>query len=165
MTELTQARLKELLHYDEDTGVFIWLIATGRRVKVGVVAGSFDKTVCYISIKVDCKKYKAHRLAFLYMEGKIPEVVDHRDGDRTNNSFINLRAATGSGNQTNANARSDNTSGVKGVCWDTASGKWLVRLGIDGKCKNLGYFSTIEEATKVVREARELHHGEFANHG
>ncbi len=73
---ITQQRLKELLIYDPDSGHFINKVSRGRGGKIGAIAGSPDKDG-YIIIGIDRKSYKAHRLAFLYMEGYMPTKVDH----------------------------------------------------------------------------------------
>ena len=75
---LTQERLKEVLHYDPETGIFMWLVAPNGRIRVGMEAGSSHDG--YIGIKVDRILYKAHRLAWFYMTGEWPaNDVDHWD--------------------------------------------------------------------------------------
>ena len=164
MTDLTQERLKELLHYDEDTGVFVWRHSSFG-VNEGDIAGC-ENSNGYIRIKIDGQSYKSHRLAVLYCIGSWPvNQIDHIDGVRTNNSIFNLREATQTENVRNSRIFHNNTSGVKGVNWNKLKCKWQARLSTDVGRKHLGYFTTIEEADKVVRAAREKYHGEFANHG
>src|SRR5579863_2482235 len=91
---LTQERLKELLHYDPDTGLFTRLVTVAAfGAQKGKIAGNVDKKFGYCLIRIDGRGYLAHRLAFLYMTDSIPEEVDHRDLNRSNNKWINLRAA------------------------------------------------------------------------
>jgi len=110
-------------------------------------------------------QHYVHRLVALHFISN-PEnkkYVDHIDGDKTNNKIENLRWATSRENAANARMPTTNTSGVKGVSWDKSRSKWMVRISINGKQTNLGYFSTIEEATEVRRKSAQEHYGEFCN--
>ncbi len=94
MTELTQKRLKELLHYDPDSGVFTWKVNRGGIAKAEVVAGCIGSHK-YILINVDRKRYLAHRLAFLYMENHFPvNQVEHINRIKSDNCWGNLRHST-----------------------------------------------------------------------
>ena len=158
MTELTQERLQELLHYDPETGIFTNLKSRGR-VKIGSVAGSKNPNG-YIYIAIDSKKYRAHRLAWLYVHGNFPEkCLDHINEVKDDNRIVNLRLATNLENHQNQSSpRTNNTSGFNGVGWHKFSGKWLARIMANGKHKHLGYFDTAEEASAVYLAAkRKLH--------
>jgi hypothetical protein len=99
--KLTQARLRALLKYDPETGVFRWLVAS-RNARAGDVAGSRYKNArqrTSIRIWVDGREYKAHQLAWLYMTGVRPKRVDHADRDGTNNTWENLQSCTSSQDQ------------------------------------------------------------------
>lgn len=158
---LTQERLKELLHYDPDTGVFTWKVAAGRRVRVGSVAGYHDDKG-YIRIGIDGRAYRAHRLAFLYMCGAFPPAeVDHIDHCESNNRWGNLRMATAAENQKNTVMRSKNTSGYKGVVWDKLGGNWRARAALNGRLISLGSYPTAEAASAAYEDFARKHHGEF----
>jgi hypothetical protein len=162
---LTQERLKELLDYDPETGIFTWR-GVQRQTSVGTIAGSVDKDG-YIAICVDYSPRRASRLAWLWMTGEWPsDQVDHKDRDRKNNRFSNLRLATGSQNQGNRSLSKTNKSGFKGVSRYRAgerSGRpWQASIRISGKSKNLGYFSTREEAHAAYCAAATAVFGEFA---
>lgn len=161
---ITQERLKEVLHYDPETGEFTWKIALSPRRKVGDSAGGMD-ALGYIAFMVDSKRYKAHRLAFLYMTGEIPGEVDHINLVKNDNRWCNLRPTTTSKNAFNRNRSIRNTSGVKGVCWDKSRSKWMASLKINGKSKTIGYYPDLIGAELAVRKARIELHGEYANHG
>lgn len=163
MAELTQERLKELLEYDPDTGIFTWRVSKGSSKK-GSVAGAIGGGG-YRNIMIDGKQNRAHRLAFLYMSGYIPEIVDHIDGVKDNNSWINLREACLSTNQHNSKKAKNNTSGVKGVSKLKKTNKWESYCRVNGKKFHLGRFTDIKDAEEAVRKFREDHHGEFHNHG
>jgi hypothetical protein len=160
--ELTQERLKELLHYDPDTGVFTWQSTTTNRVKSGQVAGTLNDKG-YIQIRVEGVIYPAHRLAFLYVDGEFPiSEVDHQDRDGLNNRWRNLRQATSSENQKNKTAYSNNKSGYKGVSFDNTRGKFVAQIQSDKKHKMLGRFDCPREAAHAYNVAAIQLHGEFA---
>jgi hypothetical protein len=154
---LTAARLREVLSYDPDTGIFTWMISTGPRAKVGAVAGTLGKDG-YIRIKVDGRKYLAHRLARLYVFGVWPEAgVDHRDGVGSNNWIKNLRVATQALNMQNQRkARSNNKCGLLGV--SPNGDLWKARIVVDGVHEYLGTFGTPEQAHTAYLAAKALHH-------
>ena len=93
------------------------------------------------------------------------EIRDHRNGNGLDNRLCNLRPATIQENNCNRGTPKNNTSGIKGVSWNTERGKWKARITYNGKEYNLGYFDDIKEAETVVRSKREELHGEFCNHG
>ncbi len=156
---LTAERLRHLMHYDPQTGIFTNRITRGARAQKGGVSGSPDKDG-YLQAKIDLKTCKLHRLAFLYVTGEWPEcLVDHRDGVKSNNVWRNLRHATVSLNTQNMrHARSDSQTGLLGSSYDTKSGKYLAQILIDGKKKNLGRFDTAEQAHEAYVKAKRIHH-------
>ena len=131
---MTQARLKELLTYNQETGLFTRNVRAGR-CRSGEIAGSLvsggHKNRIYVTICVDYIQFYAHQLAFLFVEGNIPQVVDHRDGDGTNNSWDNLRKATQTQNMANSKRRPTNKSGVKGVYWHAKDRRWMARIQVE----------------------------------
>ena len=154
MSDLTQARLKELLSYDPDTGIFVWIKSTDKRISIGAVAGIVNNRG-YRRIKIDGKHRRAHRLAWLYVHGVWPDgELDHMNRDKLDNRISNLRIATRSENLQNTNIRKNNTSGVKGVWLNKVRRKWVASVHINRKYKHLGHFNTIEEAT-AARQAAE----------
>lgn len=155
---LTQARLKEVLKYDPETGQFTWLVSTSNRVKVGAVAG-YSRWDGYVCIRIDGILYLSHRLAWLYMTGEWPEnEIDHRDLDKSNARWENLRPATRQQNA--ANMATWSATGFKGVHKDGKG--YGARIKIDGKKKYLGYFLTPEEANAAYVKAANDAFGEFA---
>lgn len=91
--------------------------------------------------------------------------IDHEDHDGLNNRRSNLRPATRYQNGQNTRRPRNNTSGVKGVSWSAAAGKWLAQVGAYNYNHRLGLFEDINDAEAAVRAARERLHGEFACHG
>ena len=152
--KLTQEKLKELLDYDPETGIFTNKIDRGRRAKKGNVAGIFHVSTGYWHIKIDNKIYKAHRLAFLYMEGYLPEnCVDHIDRNKINNKWDNLREVSISCNNKNCNLRKDNNSGITGVSWYKKYNKWQSVIKTPKQQINLGCFDNLIDAAKARWEA------------
>jgi hypothetical protein len=161
-SHLTQERLREILHYDPERGEFRWLQRMGNRAKIGDIAGSAAEAG-YRRIRIAGRSYRAHQLAWLYMTGEWGRpTIDHRDRDPANNRWSNLRRATRSNNNANRRRQRDNTSGFKGVQFDRKSGRWIARLGKNGRIFYLGRFATPQAAHEVyMAAARELF-GEFA---
>lgn len=146
-TILTQDKLKELLTYNPDTGVFTWLTPTSNRVKRNSVCNCHDKHG-YIVVRINRRLYKAHQLAWLYTFGSFAKELDHINKIRNDNRIVNLRLATRSQQMHNAGMLKNNTSGVKGVSWHKAAKKWHARIWVNGKCLSVGYFDTIDAAQK-----------------
>jgi hypothetical protein len=152
---LTAERLREVVSYNQETGVFM-------RRSNGAVAGT-RKDNGYLHFCVDTKKYGAHRLAWLYVRGEWPiGDIDHIDGNRANNAIKNLRDVDRSTNLENQRqAKSHNKStGVLGAYLHKQTGKFMSRIQVRGKGKYLGLFDTVEEAHHAYVEAkRQLHEG------
>jgi len=165
---ITQARLKELLHYDLETGDFTWLQDRSGASKKGTVAGNelrchTGKT--YKRITLEKKNHLSHRLAFLYMEGELPpNDVDHHNGDGTDNRWANLRHATRTENCRNQRRCASNTSGITGVNFHPRVARWQARITVSKKRKSLGYFDNIFDAAAARRSAQN-HYNFHENHG
>lgn len=152
--------LKSRLEYDKETGLFIRIKnVSGNKGGVGNVAGNIGDEG-YIVINFRGKKKKAHRLAWLYMTGEWPEKdVDHMNGDRADNRWINLRAADDSINaQNQRKASSNNKSGYLGV--SQKGNRFKASIRSEGKRIYLGLFDTAIIAHEAYVEAkRKLHPG------
>jgi len=158
-TDLTAERLREILHYDPTTGIFIWLEKTCLKVVVGKEAGVHKRGYLYIGLFG--KRYLGHRLAWLYMEGEWPSLnIDHKDGDPSNNRWKNLRAANQSQNIANSRLRTGKAL-LKGVR-KTPSGTFQARIICDGRERHLGSYKTEEKAHLAYVHAARILHGEFA---
>lgn len=154
---ISQHRLKELLNYDPETGVFTWVHTRGSKALAGSIAGhaEFNR---YVNIMLDRKLYKAHRLAWLYVYGVWPTEIDHIDQCKHNNRINNLREVESSENKQNIAWFSHNTSGHKGVTWHKANQKWQAQIKVRGKNVYLGTFLTIEDAVKARQSALSEYH-------
>lgn len=159
--DLTAQRLRELLHYCPDTGAFTWIGTTNPKHKPGRPAGWREGNI-YLRISVESRTYFAHRLAWLHASGEWPTgQIDHIDGDRTNNRWVNLRDISHSMNMQNRReARFDSSTGILGVQFYPKTGRFGASIRVSGKRTFLGRFDTAEEARQAyVRAKRELHPG------
>jgi hypothetical protein len=159
---LTQQRLKEVLNYDAESGVFTWKIGRPKAAK-GSIAGSFTDRG-YLTICIDGVKHRSHRLAWLYVYGFYPDQIDHENHVRHDNRLINLKASNSYENSRNKSKPSDNKSGVVGVSLSNRIGKDEPRWEVRACGKFLGYFSNFFEAV-CKRKSAELQFGFHPNHG
>ena len=158
----------ERLLYDPETGDFFYRqrplshFSSSRACNAwnarfsGAKTGTTDSRG-YLQIKIDGVRHLAHRLAFLYQGVECPELVDHIDRVKTNNSWRNLRPANRSQNAANSNRSKE--SGI----FLRKSGNYSAQICIDYKIKHLGTFKTKREAISVYSDAAKKHFGEYAN--
>lgn len=160
---VTATRLRHLLAYDADSGVFTWRVSrTGRYAKPGATAGHISAEG-YVVIGVDGRVYKAHRLAWLYVHGIWPgKDIDHVNGIRSDNRVANLRLASPSENARNSIVSSRNSSGYRGVTFHKGMGKWRAQIRHNGKLVRLGFFERPDEAYAAYLSAAERLHGDFS---
>ena len=171
MPEVTQEYLKQRLDYSPFLGLFWFLPKPGhdpatRRWNTRWAekqAGYLHKEG-YILIRIGGRRYKAHRLAFLYMTGRWPkDQIDHINGDRADNRWHNLREATNTENARNRQRLNrNNTSGVTGVYWDKQKGKWRAKIRVNDKLIHLGLFTDKADAIAARQQAEQQHYGEYA---
>jgi hypothetical protein len=148
---ITAERLRELMHYDPTTGVFTRKIA------------GFLDDLGYVRIGIDGGKYKAHRLAVLYMTGKWPKNhVDHQDQNRSNNRWDNLREATHSQNMANRGAWARAKHKLKGITRSPDGKKFRARVMRDGVSHLIGDYSCPAAAHFAYIVAASKLFGEFA---
>lgn len=168
MNNLTQEDLKSQLKYDPNTGVFTRLSVKTNAAKIGDIAGYNRPThdgKKYTIIKIYGFSYKAARLAWLYMNGQWPKnIIDHIDGDGTNNIYTNLRDVTLHDNCKNRRNRVDNATGACGVRWLKLYRKWNSYISVNKKVMNLGYFDNLFEAVCARKNAEKIF-GYHPNHG
>lgn len=153
------AYLHALLLYEPDTGWFRWKLNNrgyAGRAKAGQVAGTPKDG--YLAITVRGRQWRAHVLAWLFMTGELPpngKEIDHKDRDRANNKWSNLRLVTRSGNNHNAAPASSNKSGVRGVSWSSDRNLWDARIMFEGKVITLGRYALFEDAVAARRMAEQ----------
>jgi hypothetical protein len=124
----------------------------------------YTRTDGYVSVGINKKIYKAHRVIFMMFHSYMPLEIDHINGNKNDNRIENLREVNHSQNCLNRKLRSDNVIKCKGVRWVQANKAYMVRVTINGKRKFLGYFKDFDLADLVASEARDLYYGKYANH-
>ena len=156
------------LNYDPDVGTLVWKDGQQNRVRrnkrriTGMTAGRKRKDG-YIQFWLYGQPYLAHRVVWLLMTGAWPVLhIDHVNGVRDDNRWINIRQASGSENMCNARLRSNNTSGQKGVSWDRRTRSWSVLIQLNGVNRRVGRYKTFEEACAARATSAERLHGDFA---
>ncbi len=154
------AEFKRYVSYDPETGGFTRADGSRAGRKHTDLSG---KTYIYMWIKR--KEYRAHRIAWLFITGEMPEnQIDHINGDGTDNRACNLRAVTQSENSKNQRLARNNTTGLSGVTWHKGCGKWCVRIGDNNTRAYLGLYETLLDAA-AARFTAELMLGYHPNHG
>jgi hypothetical protein len=158
---ITQSELKQILHYDLDTGLFTWLVDKSRAIKAGTVAKNLNQKG-YCRIKINGQEYLAHRLAWLYVNGVMPkDGIDHINNIKTDNKITNLREATHSQNMRNRLLTVRNNTGYKGVSFCKRAKKFKVGITFNNKQIHLGYFSDAKSASLAYESYGKKLHGEF----
>lgn len=157
---ISHERLKALMHYDPETGVFVHLKSRGG-IRAGRIAGHPGRDG-HIRIKCDNELHLASRLAWFYMTGAWPIAeLDHKNVNPSDNRWENLRPATRSQNNVNRRRHCNNRSGFKGVSWCKKRGLWRATIYLGSKHIHLGYFSDKEAAFATYCAMVQQHHGEF----
>lgn len=120
----------------------------------------------YCQVTIDNVNYYGHRISYMLIhsiESLSSEImIDHVDGNKTNNSPDNLRIANKSTNGMNRGKQSNNSSGFKGVSFRKDRNKWLAKITKKGKPYHIGLFDAKEEAALAYRQAASEIHGKFS---
>lgn len=180
--KLSAEYIRSILDYDPLTGILRWKPRTpdmfretrgrSREKKCaqwnGRNAGKAAGTPAngYLSVSIFKDRYRAHRLGYLIVTGVWPtDQLDHRNLDRSDNRFENLREANNSQNNANRPIRRDNTSGRKGVYWSKDKGRWATEIRVMGRKRHLGYFDNIDDAESAYKAATIRFFGAFSRTG
>ena len=160
----TYEQISRFLRYDPESGHLYWK-KPRRGARGRLIAGCVHKHLGYVLVTVNRYRTYAHRVAWLLMTKEWPpSEVDHVNGNRADNRWVNLRSATSSQNKMNKKVRSDSRTGLKGA-WLHSPGKWRSKVKVNGVIHDLGLFDSPQEAHEAyIRKSRELH-GDFAFHG
>jgi len=160
MSMVTKEFLRDL--YDYQDGKLFWKVDKGS-ARIGDKVGYFDGR--YFAAKLNGKRQQVSRLIYMYHYGYMPKIVDHINGNTSDNRIENLREATASGNNHNRAIAKNNKSGIKGVFFCNQMNKWKTQITINYKQIHLGYYDDKDLAGLVVSEARNKYHKSFACDG
>lgn len=156
--QITAQEARELLSYDPNSGKFTWKVSKSSRAISGNIAGC--KTGRYETISINGTKYRSNRLAWLFYYGEWPKnVVDHIDGDPSNNKIANLRDVSQAENVRNK-TKPYVGSLVPYIGVTISKGKFRAMIGVGRKNKCLGRYNTAEEASEAYQKAKSEIHGE-----
>ena len=165
MPAATQLPAKEQLDelFDYRDGALYWRKSSSTLAPAGSKAGCVNGRG-YLVVGINYKKYLVHRLIWV-MHGNDPvAVLDHINGDTTDNRIENLRASTHTENMCNARRSKRNTSGVKGVSWSKTMNKWVGSVWFKRKIYTTQPFEQKDQCAEAVKVLRSELHGEFARH-
>lgn len=155
---LSEKELRRCLAYNPSTGQFRWITK-----RPGQLAGSTNDRG-YTYIKIDGVSYKASRLAYLYMTGDFPPKgywIDHKNLNRSDDSWRNLRLCTPQQNLCNQAVRKNNKTGFKGVHYRASRQLFEASIKVNYKRIFLGRYATAKEAHAAYVQASKMHHGQF----
>lgn len=171
--DISVERLKQLLSYDPETGIFIWkrrsldMFKTSRHMNAwnaryaNKVAG-FSISTGHAGIRIFNSGYKAHRLAWAIYHGAWPnDQIDHINNNPSDNRICNLREANSLQNGYNKKNRLIGTSKYKGVSFHAKTGKWQSQVMFNGTVIYLGVFTRQEDAHAAYCKKAEELHGKF----
>ena len=157
-------RFREILYLDSEYNLR-WKIDR-RQCKKDSLAGSLNSEG-YTQITVNRVNYYIHRIAYMMIhsiDSLDPNIMlDHIDGNKSNNRPDNLRIASKSTNGMNRGKQSNNSSGFKGVSFRKDRNKWLAKITKNGKAYHVGLFDTKEKAALAYCQVASEIHGEFSN--
>lgn len=156
---ITKEYLESVFIYDN--GKLIWKDSKRKR---SATAGYINSRG-YVVINIESVRYKAHRLIYIMHFGFAPEVIDHINGNRSDNRIENLRPATLSKNQFNSKIRTNNKTGCKNVRYDKSKKKYIVTFQINNKIKTYFRTTSLEDAIGFANDMRSKLHGEYTNTG
>jgi hypothetical protein len=152
------------MSYDPQTGILRWLVALGGKGRVGERVGTIGKHGHRVT-SIDGVAYRTARLCWMHVTGEMPSgLIDHKNTDRCDDRWENLRPATGSENARNCRPKSKKSGHLKGAFCNKASGRWFSSIKADCGTVHLGTFDTKEDAHAAYAAAAKKFHGEFARY-
>lgn len=158
----SKQELDELLLYEPESGLLKWKITRSWNAKCGDIAGSLHKQSGYIQLSINNTNYHAHVLIWILMNGNFPETtIDHKNGNRKDNRFINLRLATRKQQSQNRMRQRNNSSGHIGVSWSKIAKKWRAYITVDRRQIHLGLFLSQNDAILAYEKAATVLFNDF----
>lgn len=149
---ITATDVRRAFSYDPLTGEVRRLYRVKNMPPGFLITGKQNRG--YIRVFFMGKRHLLHRLIWLHVTGQWPtEEIDHKDRNRANNKWKNLRPANQKQNAENLTQRANTRSGVRGVAWNGTVNKWVAYINHFGKRIHLGCFESIAAAKKIRRAA------------
>ena len=167
--------LDQLLRLDRETGFLYWrsrpteMFSNADAAKAWNARWAGEKALSGISCgyrrgSIQGSSVLAHRVVWKMAHGEEPRVIDHENGDKTDNRPSNLRSVTHGENSRNAKRSAANTSGFSGVVWNKRVGKWQSQIGYRSRNIVLGHYDQFDDAISARLDA-ERTYGFHPNHG
>lgn len=177
----SQEVLRQLLDYDQVTGLLTWkrrdaIWFSGKSLAKGHSAAIWNRRfagkVAFDTPNHNGYRYGswfkqnflAHRIIWKWWHGTEPPMIDHANGLKSDNRIANLRPADAAINSKNMPLPRHNTSGEIGIYHCSFTGRWRASFCSDRQVYRLGRFKTLAEAVAARDEAM-ANHGFHANHG
>lgn len=159
---LTQEGLRQIFRYDPESGIVTRISRTSNRIRLGDAVGTLHRTG-YLTVEIMGKQYPLHRIIWMMVEGKWPaQQIDHKDTDRANNRWANLREATNGQNTCNQKLRVTSKTGLKGVSFVSTKKKYKATIGLNNKDIHLGFHDCKACASFAYQIAADTHFGTFS---
>ena len=153
----TPSRIKEVLHYDQETGLLTW-----RKPRPGIRPGTragYVRGDGYAYVCIDRAMCLVHRVAWAIVHGQWPQAeIDHINRDPSDNRLCNLRECTSSENKQNLGIKTNNASGYPGVSWHNQKGRWRATVVLKGRQRHVGYFDSPSDAYAAYVSAKAKTH-------
>lgn len=160
--ELNQELIRKFYSYNPDSGEFTHRLPL-HEAREGDVPGYIGNHG-YIACSVGGTEYLVHRLIWLYMEGNLPEMVDHINHNKLDNRWCNLREVNNTENTKNCSVSKNSVTRVNGVSFMESKGKYRAYLMVNRKHIHIGLYDTVEEAAEARAKA-DIDYGFHVNHG
>lgn len=153
-------KLRRTFYYED--GVLYWNISKQRIRKYSVARCVSEDG--YVLIRLDRKLYRRNRLVWIYHNGNIKDgyVIDHIDGDTSNDDINNLQCITNAENTRKQKLSKANSSGYRGVSFKKDRNKYRASIRYNGKDINLGHYDNAETAALEYDKAAYNYFGKFA---
>lgn len=170
--DISHAEVRNRFEYEQETGKLLYRVPPPNQSQklIGTEAGYIRQTKYgkYRVIKFGKIAVYTHRLIWFYMTGEWPKgQIDHRDGDKLNNRFLNFRVATHSQNKSNGSLYKNSTTGLKGVTKQVSKSglRWKAQITFQGSVIYLGLHESKDAAHQAYLDAVSELQGRFANPG
>jgi hypothetical protein len=158
---LSQWQLLQIFNYDNHTGLLYYI---NKQTNIFRPVGNINKQTGRAEVQINKQKYQQSRIIYKMYTGEEPPIVDHIDGNPSNNKLENLRPSNHLQNQHNRKISADNKTGHKNICWHKGAKKWYVQVRYNNKFVVRLLIEDLELAILVAQEARDKYHGQFARH-